>query len=94
MEGAPRDEEENHDTNCKLLFCMNSTTPDIIQFSRLTQHPDGLLPVIRGLGHALLVGAPVGRPPKVAAVSLPDGQDHPHVEECQEDDRDEEEYQE
>ena len=50
--------------------------------------------MIRGLGHAHLVGAPVGGPPEVAAVSLPDGQDHPHVEEGQEDDRDEEEYQE
>ena len=62
---------------------MNSTTPDITQFSELTQHPDCLLPVIRGLGHALLVGAPVGGPPEVAAVSLSDGQDHPHVEEGQ-----------
>ena len=50
--------------------------------------------MIRGLGDPLPVRAPVGRPPDVAAVCPPDCQDHPHVEEGQEDDRDEEEHQE
>ena len=63
-------------------------------YSPPTQHPDGLLPVVGGLGGAAVVVAPVGGPPDVAGVGAPDGGDHAGVEEDEEHHRDQEEEEE
>ena len=62
-------------------------------YSPPTQHPDGLPPVVWGLGGAAAV-APVGGPPDVAGVGAPDGGDHARVEEDEEHHRDQEEEEE
>ena len=56
----------------------------LTQRLRLTQHSDGLFPVIRGLAAAGITG-PEGRPAD-ARVGPPDGVDHAGVEEGQEED--------
>ena len=50
---------------------------------KLTQHSDGLFPVICGL--TVAITGPEGRPPD-PGVGPPDGVDHASVEECQKED--------